>query len=69
MDTLEAQSPDKIASGLAALVEGGCFADEGEAARAARVEYLKRSRLALVEQFQQDDIRQARERRRAGTAE
>ena len=65
MKTLQIELPDKAASELAALVEGGWFADEAEVVRAALVDFLGQHRPALMERFQQEDIRWALEHKGA----
>jgi Arc/MetJ-type ribon-helix-helix transcriptional regulator len=58
--------PEKIAEELSQLVESGWFRDEGEAVRAAIVEFLGHRTAELQERFQQDDIEWAlRERQKA----
>jgi len=41
---------------LGALVKGGWFANENEIVRLALLEFARRNRFALIEQFQRDDI-------------
>jgi Arc/MetJ-type ribon-helix-helix transcriptional regulator len=56
--------PQKIAEKLSRLVETGWFRDEGEAVRAALVEFLGHRAAELQERFQHDDIEWAlREKR------
>ncbi|MBI5652084.1 MAG: hypothetical protein HZC40_16840 [Chloroflexi bacterium] len=56
MKTLEVQLPDQVAFELDALIKGGWFANENEIVRAALMEFARRNRFALIEQFQREDI-------------
>jgi Arc/MetJ-type ribon-helix-helix transcriptional regulator len=54
--TLEVELPESIATELDALVKGGWFANENEIVRLALLEFARRNRFALIEQFQREDI-------------
>jgi Arc/MetJ-type ribon-helix-helix transcriptional regulator len=54
--TLEIQLPEPVAAELAALVQRGWFTDENEIVRLALLEFARRNRFALIEQFQREDI-------------
>ncbi len=58
--------PEKTAEELSRLVEAGRFRNEGEAVRAALVEFLGHRTAELQERFQYDDIEWAlREKQQA----
>jgi Arc/MetJ-type ribon-helix-helix transcriptional regulator len=63
MKAITIELPDKLAKELSAVVEAGWFKDEGEAMRLALLEFLRRHRLQLVEQFQLEDITWALQQR------
>ncbi len=54
--TIEIQLPEQVAAELDALVKGGWFASENEIVRLALVEFVRHNRLALIEQFQHEDV-------------
>lgn len=54
--TLEVQLPESIATELDALIKRGWFANENEIVRLALLEFARRNRFALIEQFQREDI-------------
>jgi Arc/MetJ-type ribon-helix-helix transcriptional regulator len=56
MRVLHVELPEKMASELGALVEGGWFADETEIVRLALLEFVRHHRFQLMEQFHRDDI-------------
>jgi len=56
MKTINVELPEKVAGELARLVETGWFHDEGEAVRAAIVEFLRHRPAELEERFQREDI-------------
>ncbi len=56
MKSINVDLPEKIAEELSRLVETGWFRDEGEAVRAALVEFLAHRAADLQERFQQADI-------------
>jgi len=56
MKTLEVQLPEPVATELGALVKGGWFANESEIVRFALLEFARRNRFELIEQFQREDI-------------
>jgi len=59
MKTLEIEVPDRLAKGMAILVQDGWFASEAELARLALIEFLKRHQFTLQEQFQREDVQWA----------
>lgn len=56
MKVIQVELPDKITAELEALVKDGLFADETEIIRLAVMDFMRRDRLTLLEQFQRDDI-------------
>ncbi len=56
MKTMQVEISDQLARELEALVEQGWFADSSELMRLALVEFIRRRRFELMEQFQRDDI-------------
>jgi Arc/MetJ-type ribon-helix-helix transcriptional regulator len=56
MKSLQIELPDKLALELDMLVRQGWFRSEEEAIRFALLEFLRRHRLELLEQFQREDI-------------
>jgi Arc/MetJ-type ribon-helix-helix transcriptional regulator len=54
--TLEVQLPEPVATELDALVKSGWFTNESEIVRFALLEFTRRNRFALIEQFQREDI-------------
>jgi Arc/MetJ-type ribon-helix-helix transcriptional regulator len=62
MKTIEVQLPEPVAIELDALVKDGWFANENEIIRLALVEFVRRNRFALIEQFQREDIAWALQR-------
>jgi Arc/MetJ-type ribon-helix-helix transcriptional regulator len=64
MKTLEVQLPEPVATELDALVKRGWFANENEIVRLALLEFARRNRFALIEQFQREDIAWALEQKR-----
>jgi len=54
--TLEVQLPEPVATELDALVQHGWFANKNEIVRFALLEFARRNRFALIEQFQREDI-------------
>ena len=63
MKTLEIQLPEPVATELDALVKGGWFTDQNEIVRFALLEFARRNRFALMEQFQREDIAWALEQK------
>ena len=59
MRVIEVKLPDKAAKELDALVKMGWFTDQSDAIRLAVSEFLSRNRIALMERFQEEDIRWA----------
>jgi Arc/MetJ-type ribon-helix-helix transcriptional regulator len=56
MKSIQIELPEKLAHELDMLVRQGWFRSEEEAIRFALLEFLRRHRLELLEQFQRDDI-------------
>ncbi len=56
MRTLQVELPDVLAAELEALVQKGWFRSEDELIRLALIEFVRRYRLELLEQFQREDI-------------
>lgn len=56
MKALSIELPDKIAIELDQLVADGWFANKSEVIRLALLEFVRRHHLALIEQFQREDI-------------
>ncbi len=56
MKTINVELPEKIAEELTRLVKTGWFHDEGEAVRAAVVDFLSHRGMELQERFQREDI-------------
>ncbi|MBX3002226.1 MAG: CopG family transcriptional regulator [Caldilineaceae bacterium] len=56
MKSIQIELPDKRAVEVNALVEEGWFANENEIVHLALAEFVRRYRLALMEQFHRDDI-------------
>lgn len=56
MKSIQVDLPEKVAAELSRLVETGWFHNEGEAVRAALVEFLGHRTAELQERFQHEDI-------------
>jgi Arc/MetJ-type ribon-helix-helix transcriptional regulator len=56
MKSIRIELPEKLAHELDMLVQQGWFRSEEEVIRFALIEFLRRHRLELLEQFQRDDI-------------
>lgn len=56
MKTMQVAISDQLAQEIDALVEKGWFADGSELMRMALIEFVRRHRFELMEQFQRDDI-------------
>jgi Arc/MetJ-type ribon-helix-helix transcriptional regulator len=56
MKSIQIELPDKLAEALTTIVQQGWFRSEEEVLRFALLEFLRRHRLAVHEQFQRDDI-------------
>ena len=56
MKVIQVELPDKITAELESLVKDGWFTDETEIIRLAVMEFMRRDRLTLQEQFQREDI-------------
>jgi Arc/MetJ-type ribon-helix-helix transcriptional regulator len=56
MPSIQVELSDKLAQELDTLVQAGWFSNTAEVVHLALVEFVRRHRLALLEQFQRDDI-------------
>ena len=56
MQSIHIELPDALAMELDALVQAGWFRSKNELICLALVEFVRRHRVALAEQFQQEDI-------------
>jgi Arc/MetJ-type ribon-helix-helix transcriptional regulator len=56
MRSIQIELPEKLAHELDMLIQQGWFRSEEEAIRFALIEFLRRHRLELLEQFQREDI-------------
>ena len=56
MKVIQVELPDKITAEMESLVNDGWFTDETEIIRLAVMEFMRRDRLTLQEQFQREDI-------------
>lgn len=56
MKSIRIELPEKLTHELDLLVQQGWFHSAEEATRFALLEFLRRHRLELLEQFQRDDI-------------
>jgi Arc/MetJ-type ribon-helix-helix transcriptional regulator len=65
MKRLQVELPDVLVAELKALVQKGWFRSEDELIRFALVEFVRRYRFELLEQFQREDIAWALEHRPA----
>ncbi len=65
MKQLQVELPDKVADELGAMVRDGWFQSEHEAVRLALLEFIRRRRLELMEEFQREDIAWALQQRPA----
>ena len=63
MKVIQVELPDKITAELEALVKDGLFTDETEIIRLAVMDFMRRDRLTLLEQFQRADIAWALQQR------
>ncbi|MBA3711460.1 MAG: ribbon-helix-helix protein, CopG family [Pyrinomonadaceae bacterium] len=68
MKSIEVELPDKLADELNRLIEAGWFQNQEEAVRAAVLEFVRKSRVELVERFQREDIQWALAQREASDA-
>lgn len=64
MKTVQVELSDNLAVQMGLLIEKGWFIDEKEIMRLALIEYIRRHKFALLEQFQLEDIAWAKEQRR-----
>ncbi|MBI1747816.1 MAG: ribbon-helix-helix protein, CopG family [Acidobacteria bacterium] len=67
MKSVLVELPDKLAAELDALVRDGWFHSEGELVRLALLEFVRRYRFELTEQFQQEDIAWALQQKKEHT--
>lgn len=56
MKSVHIELPDKLATELGALVRAGWFRSADELVRIALLEFVRRHRFELMEQFQREDI-------------
>lgn len=56
MKSIQIELPDKLAQELDAMVKAGWFSNEAEVVHLALLEFVRRHRLELLEQFQREDI-------------
>jgi Arc/MetJ-type ribon-helix-helix transcriptional regulator len=56
MKTVNVELPDRTAQEIEQLVRAGWFASEGEAIRAAVLDFVRRNRIELLERFLREDI-------------
>jgi len=56
MKTIQVEIPERIAAEIAELVRAGWFASEGEAVRAAVLDFVRRNRGELLDRFLRQDI-------------
>ena len=56
MKSMQVEIPDQLAQEIETLVGSGWFADGSELMRVALVEFIRRHRFEIVEQFQRDEI-------------
>jgi len=56
MKTVNVELPDRAAQEIEQLVRAGWFASEGEAIRAAVLDFVRRNRIELLERFLREDI-------------
>ena len=56
MKAIQLALPDKLAAEIEAYVNAGWFGSEGEAIRAALMDFVKHHRIDLLERFMRDDI-------------
>ena len=54
--SLQVDLPNKLADEVAAMVEAGWFSSESEVVTLALLEFARRQRFALQEQFQLEDV-------------
>lgn len=56
MRRMQVEIPDELAAKIDALVAAGRFASDVELTRFALIDFLRRNRFELTEQFQREDI-------------
>jgi len=66
MKTIQVEVPDKLVTELATLVKAGWFDNEAEIIRLALLEFIRRYRFELLEQFQREDITWALQQKQPG---
>jgi len=59
MKAIKVELPDKLAAEVETYVKAGWFSSEAEVVRAALMEFVRRNRVELLEQFMRDDIQWA----------
>lgn len=68
MKSLYVELPDQMEAELQNMVAAGWFASRDEVVRLAILEFLKNTKLQLMEKFQMEDIQWALDLRRKGNA-
>lgn len=56
MRPIQVEVPDQLAAEVDALVQSGWFSSQGELVRLALLEFIRRHRFLLEEEFQREDI-------------
>lgn len=56
MKPIQVELPDALARELDELVQDGWFSSEAEVVRLALIDFIRRQRFTLQEQFQREDI-------------
>jgi len=59
MKTLQVEVPERLDEQMDEVLKAGWFSDREEIVRLALMEFLRRQRFELIEQFQREDIRWA----------
>jgi Arc/MetJ-type ribon-helix-helix transcriptional regulator len=67
MKVMQIEVPDQLADEIDNLVKAGWFTSEGELARLALTDFIRRHRFELLEQFQREDIAWALQQKGAET--
>ena len=56
MKTIIVELPEKMEAEVSALVKDGWFQDEQELLRAALMEFIRRNKVKLIDDFMREDI-------------
>ena len=67
MKVMQIEIPDQLAEEMDNLVKAGWFTNEGELARLALADFIRRHRFELLERFQREDIAWALQQKGAET--